>query len=75
MSEPKDYLGRPFKAGHVVAFAARQGNSAAIGVRYVREVHPTHLVVQQHAALPTDKRGISRIQNFDNCIILDGEPT
>lgn len=74
MTEPKDYLGRPIRAGHVIAFAQRSGNSAKIGVRFVREVHPTHLVCQPGAEEPQDKRCISRIAAFDNCIIIDGEP-
>ena len=68
---PKDFHNRPFAAGDVIAVAMTQGSSGAVlRQRFVREVHPTHLVVQPAPEEPEDRRQIGRVTNFRNAIII-----
>ena len=67
---PKDFHGNEIKAGDVIAVAMTSGCSAVLRQRFVREVHPTHLVVQPGPEEPEDKRSIGRVTNFHNAIII-----
>lgn len=71
---PKDFLGRVIKAGHVIAISKASSGGSWLERRFVREAHPDHLVVQSGPEEPTDRRGLGRVTNFANCIIVDGEP-
>lgn len=67
---PKDFHGRVIQPGDVIAVAMLRGKTATLQQRFVREVHPTHLVVQQGPEEPEDRRGIGRVTNFRNAIVI-----
>lgn len=70
---PTDFHGRPIRPGHIIAVAQTYGSHGARLVqRFVREVHPTYLVVQPGPQEPSDKRQIGHILNYQNAIITGG---
>lgn len=67
---PKDFLGREIVAGDVIAIAMMRGKTATLQQRFVREAHPTHLIVQPGPEEPEDRRSIARVTNFRNAIVI-----